>query len=236
MASSRVRSLTLCSSCQNLKNVRIEKLHTKLTNGRTGEMKMPSFWNVQTEACQTPNPKIMDIIVCIKQVPETTQVQINPETNTLIREGVKSIINPFDMYAIEEAVLLKEKCGGKATVISMGPPQAKEALREVIAIGVDKAILLSDPAFEGSDTLATSYILSKTIAKLGEFDIVIDDHFCRKVHSPRGYARLSEEEEQLAVDQEDLDAKRKVYIRVRGLLTKRKGNGDYRGFHNRTRT
>ena len=72
----------------------------------------------------------MNIIVCIKQVPETTEVRINPETNTLIREGVKSIINPFDMYAIEEGVRLKEKLGGKVTVLSMGPPQAEAALRE----------------------------------------------------------------------------------------------------------
>jgi electron transfer flavoprotein beta subunit len=81
----------------------------------------------------------MNIIVCIKQVPETTQVKINPETNTLIREGVKSIINPFDMYAIEEAIRLKEKYTGKTTVITMGPPQAEEALREALAMGIDEA-------------------------------------------------------------------------------------------------
>jgi len=115
----------------------------------------------------------MNIIVCIKQVPETTDVRINPETNTLIREGVKSIINPFDMYAIEEAVLLKEKFGGKATVITMGPPQAHEALREAISLGIDEAVLVSDRAFAGSDTWATSYTLAAAIKKIGQFDLVI---------------------------------------------------------------
>src|SRR5512136_2790903 len=99
----------------------------------------------------------MNIIVCIKQVPETTQVQIDPTTNTLIREGVKSIINPFDMYAIEEGIRLKEKFGGKVTVITMGPPQAEFALREAVALGADEAILVSDRAFAGSDTWATSF-------------------------------------------------------------------------------
>ncbi|MBU0503463.1 MAG: electron transfer flavoprotein subunit beta/FixA family protein [Candidatus Omnitrophota bacterium] len=115
----------------------------------------------------------MNIIVCIKQVPETTEVRINPETNTLIREGVKSIINPFDMYAIEEAVRLKEKSNGKVTVITMGPPQAESALREAISMGVDEAILVSDRAFAGSDTWATSYTLSCAIRKIGAFDIII---------------------------------------------------------------
>ncbi len=115
----------------------------------------------------------MNIIVCIKQVPETTEVRINPETNTLIREGVKSIINPFDMYAIEEAVRLKEKFGGKATVISMGPPQADAALREALSLGIDEAILVCDRAFAGSDTWATSYTLAGAIKKIGGFDLII---------------------------------------------------------------
>jgi electron transfer flavoprotein beta subunit len=115
----------------------------------------------------------MNIIVCIKQVPETTEVRINPETNTLIREGVKSIINPFDMYAIEEGVRLKERFGGKVTVITMGPPQAEGALREAISLGVDEAVLVSDRAFAGSDTWATSYTLSCAIKKLGAFDLII---------------------------------------------------------------
>jgi len=115
----------------------------------------------------------MNIIVCIKQVPETTEVRINPETNTLIREGVKSIINPFDMYAIEEGLRLKEKFGGKATVISMGPPQAEVAIREAISMGVDEGILLSDRAFAGSDTWATSYTLTGAIRKIGQFDLIL---------------------------------------------------------------
>ena len=115
----------------------------------------------------------MNIIVCIKQVPETTEVKINPETNTLIREGVKSIINPFDMYAIEEGVRLKEKFGGKAIIITMGPPQAEAALREAIAMGIDEGILISDRAFAGSDTWATSYTLASAIKKIGEFDLIL---------------------------------------------------------------
>ena len=115
----------------------------------------------------------MDIIVCIKQVPDTTDVKIDPVTNTLIREGVKSVINPFDMYAIEEGIRLKERFGGKVTILTMGPPQAEEALREAISLGADEAILVSDRAFAGSDTLATSYTLAKAIEKIGNFDLII---------------------------------------------------------------
>lgn len=115
----------------------------------------------------------MNIIVCIKQVPDTQDIRINPETNTLMREGVQSIVNPFDMYAIEEAIRIKEKLGGKVTVISMGPPQAGEALREAISMGADDMVLMSDRAFAGSDTWATSYTLAKGIQKLGEFDLII---------------------------------------------------------------
>jgi len=115
----------------------------------------------------------MNIIVCIKQVPDTTNVRIDPETNTLVRSGVQSIVNPFDMYAIEEAVRLKEKFGGAVTVITMGPPQAEDALREAISLGADEAVLISDRAFAGSDTWATSYTLSRAILKIGKFDVVI---------------------------------------------------------------
>lgn len=115
----------------------------------------------------------MNIIVCIKQVPETTEVRINPETNTLIREGVKSVINPFDMYAIEEGVRIKEKSGGKVTVLTMGPPQAETALREALSLGADEAILLSDRAFAGSDTWATSYTLACAIRKIKDYDLII---------------------------------------------------------------
>jgi electron transfer flavoprotein alpha/beta subunit len=115
----------------------------------------------------------MEIVVCVKQVPDTTEVKIDPETNTLIRQGVPSIVNPFDKNAVEAALQLKEKHGGKVTVISMGPPQAKDALKECLAMGVDSAILISDRAFGGADTLATSYTLAAAIRKLGAFDIIL---------------------------------------------------------------
>ena len=115
----------------------------------------------------------MKIAVCIKQVPETTEVKINPTTNTLIREGVSSITNPFDEFAIEEGLLTREKFGGEVHVISMGPPQAMEALKDALARGSDKAYLVSDPAFAGADTLATAYTLSKMIEKIGDVDLVI---------------------------------------------------------------
>ncbi|MFO8080479.1 MAG: electron transfer flavoprotein subunit beta, partial [Armatimonadota bacterium] len=95
----------------------------------------------------------MNIIVSIKQVPDTSEVRIDPETNTIIREGVPSIINPFDENAIEQAVQLVEEHGGKVTVMSMGPPQAEAALREALAMGCDEAILVSDRCFAASDTL-----------------------------------------------------------------------------------
>lgn len=115
----------------------------------------------------------MEIVVCVKQVPDTTEVKIDPVTNTLIRQGVPSIVNPFDKNAVEAALQLKEKHGGKVTVISMGPPQAKEALKECLAIGADEAVLLSDRAFGGADTLATSYTLAAGIKKLGKVDLII---------------------------------------------------------------
>ncbi|MFC1637771.1 electron transfer flavoprotein subunit beta/FixA family protein [Candidatus Margulisiibacteriota bacterium] len=115
----------------------------------------------------------MNIIVCIKQVPDTTEVKINPETNTLIREGVPSIVNPFDENAVEAALKLKEKHGGKVTVITMGPPQAAEALKTCLAMGVDEVLLISDRAFAGSDTWATSHTLAQAIKKLGQFDLIL---------------------------------------------------------------
>ena len=114
----------------------------------------------------------MNIIVCIKQVPDTAEVRINPETNTLIREGVPSIINPYDLHAIEAALQIKEKTGAKVTVITMGPPQAEDALREAISMGADDVRLISDRAFAGADTWATSYALYKAIENLG-YDIIL---------------------------------------------------------------
>lgn len=114
----------------------------------------------------------MNIIVCVKQVPDTTEIKIDPETNTLIREGVKSIINPFDLYAIEEAIRLKELHGGNITAISMGPPQVESALREAVAIGVDDIILLTDRKFAGADTWATSLTLAAAIKTL-DYDLIL---------------------------------------------------------------
>jgi len=119
---------------------------------------------------------MLHIVACIKQVPDTTQVRIDPETNTLVREGIPAIINPFDLPAIEAAVQLKERYGGKVTVIAMGPPQASEALQKALSFGADEAVLLCDRALAGSDTLATSAALTagiQTIAKAEPVDIVI---------------------------------------------------------------
>lgn len=114
----------------------------------------------------------MNIIVCLKQVPGTTEVKIDPKTNSLIRQGIPNIINPFDTYALEEGVRLKEKHGGKVTVVTMGPPQAEAALREAVSLGADDTILLSDRAFATADTWATSNTLAAAIKKIG-YDIVI---------------------------------------------------------------
>lgn len=115
----------------------------------------------------------MKIIVCIKQVPDTNEVRINPETGTLIRDGVPSIINPDDKNAIEEALRIKEKEKDvTVTILSMGPIQAKGALKEALAMGADEAILLSDRVFGGSDTWATATILAKAIETIGEYDLI----------------------------------------------------------------
>ncbi|WP_027129404.1 electron transfer flavoprotein subunit beta/FixA family protein [Fusobacterium perfoetens] len=115
----------------------------------------------------------MNIIVCLKQVPDTNEVKINQETGTLIRDGVPSIINPDDKNGLEEALRLKDEFGGKVTVISMGPPQAKEALKEAVAMGADEVYLVSDRAFGGSDTWATATILAAAIEKVGNYDLII---------------------------------------------------------------
>ncbi len=120
----------------------------------------------------------MKIVVCIKQVPATTNVRIDPKTNALIREGVESETNPFDENAIEAALQVKESVEGDCEVIAlcMGPPQAETVLRDAVAMGCDDAILLTDARFRGSDTLATSYTLSKAIEKIGDVDLI----FCGK--------------------------------------------------------
>jgi len=114
----------------------------------------------------------MNIIVLIKQVPDTTEVKLDPKTGNLIREGIESIINPDDRHALEAAIRLKEEMGGKVTVISMGPLQAVDAVSEAIGMGADEGILLTDKAFAGADTWATSSTLGKAIEKVGKFDLI----------------------------------------------------------------
>lgn len=122
----------------------------------------------------------MHSVVCIKQVPDTAEVRVDPKTGTLIRKGVPSIANPFDMHALEEALRVKDKAGGKVTVISMGPAQASDVIKKAISLGADQGILLCDVAFAGSDTLATSYILSQAIRQIDKKERV-NLVFCGKM-------------------------------------------------------
>lgn len=123
----------------------------------------------------------MNILVCIKQVPDTTEIKIDPVKNTLIRDGVPSIVNPFDTYALESAARIKDNnSDAKIVVVTMGPPQADKALRECLAIAADKAYLVTDRAFAGSDTIATSYVLRKTVEKLETLEGKFDAIFCGK--------------------------------------------------------
>jgi electron transfer flavoprotein beta subunit len=115
----------------------------------------------------------LNIVVCIKQVPETTEVEFDEETGTLKREGIAAIVNPFDEYAVEEGLRLRERYGGKVKVLSMGPPQAEVALRDTMALGCDQAWLATDRAFAGADTWATSYTLGLCVEKLSPYDLVI---------------------------------------------------------------
>ncbi|MGZ2386137.1 electron transfer flavoprotein subunit beta/FixA family protein [Rhizobium brockwellii] len=109
----------------------------------------------------------MNIVVCIKQVPDSAQIRVHPVTNTIMRQGVPTIINPYDLFALEEALELRDRYGGKVTVLTMGPPMAKQALEKALAYGADEAVLLSDRHFAGSDTLATSFAISRAITNLG---------------------------------------------------------------------
>ena len=123
----------------------------------------------------------MNILVCVKQVPDTTEIKIDPVKNTLIRDGVPSILNPFDGYALEAAARVKDKNPDtKIVVLSMGPEQAKAVLKECLAIAADKAYLVSDRAFGGSDTLATSYIISQAVKKVESIEGKFDAIFCGK--------------------------------------------------------
>jgi len=115
----------------------------------------------------------MKIVVCVKQVPDAKDVRLDPNTNTLARDGVQSIMNPYDRHALEEGVRLKEQYGGTVTVLSMGPPQAGDTLREAVACGADEAVLVSDRAFAGADTWATTHTLSQAIKKIGSADLIL---------------------------------------------------------------
>jgi len=115
----------------------------------------------------------LNIVIPIKQVPETSNVKMDEETGTMKRDGVESIINPLDLYAIETGIQIKEEYGGTITVITMGPPSADKSLKEAIAMGCDDGILLSGREFAGSDTWATSYALSEAIRAIGEFDLIL---------------------------------------------------------------
>lgn len=115
----------------------------------------------------------MHIIVPIKQVPETSNVKMDPETGTMVRTGVEAIVNPLDLYAIEAALRLREQVGGRVTTLSMGPPKAETALREAISMGCDDGVLLSHRKFAGADTWATAYTLAQAIRKLGAYDLII---------------------------------------------------------------
>jgi electron transfer flavoprotein beta subunit len=115
----------------------------------------------------------MNIIVLIKQVPDTTDIKLDPKTGNLLREGVPSIINPDDRHALEAALRLKEEHGGRVAVVSMGPNQAIDAVSEALGMGADEGVLLSDPAFAGADTWATSFTLSRAIQKMEDFDLIL---------------------------------------------------------------
>ena len=110
----------------------------------------------------------MHIVVCIKQVPDSAQIRVHPVTNTIMRQGVPTIINPYDLFALEEALRLRDKVGGEVTVLTMGPPMAEDALRKALGIGANRGVLLTDRFFAGSDTLATSYALAQAVRKIGE--------------------------------------------------------------------
>jgi electron transfer flavoprotein beta subunit len=109
----------------------------------------------------------MHIVVCIKQVPDSAQIRVHPVTNTIMRQGVPTIINPYDLFALEEALRLRDELGGEVTVLTMGPPSAEDSLRKALTFGADRAVLLTDRSFAGADTLATTYALATAIRKIG---------------------------------------------------------------------
>jgi electron transfer flavoprotein beta subunit len=123
---------------------------------------------------------MLHIVVCVKQVPDSREIRIDPKNNTLIRQGVPSIINFYDMHGLEEALRIKDELGARVTVVTMGPPPAEKGLKECISLGADEAVLVTDRGFAGADTLATSYVVAKTIAKIEEQWGRVDMVFCGK--------------------------------------------------------
>ncbi|HEY0329323.1 MAG TPA: electron transfer flavoprotein subunit beta/FixA family protein [Rhodopseudomonas sp.] len=122
----------------------------------------------------------MHIVVCIKQVPDSAQIRVHPVTNTIMRQGVPTIINPYDLFALEEAMRLRDKFGGEVTVLTMGPPSAEDSLRKALTFGADRAVLLTDRFFAGADTLATSYALAAAVRKIGSSFAPVDIVFTGK--------------------------------------------------------
>ncbi len=122
----------------------------------------------------------MHIVVCVKQVPDSREIRIDPNTNTLVRQGVPAIVNYYDLHGLEEALRFKDEMGAEVTVVSMGPPSADKALKQCISMGADRAVLVSDRAFAGADTLATSYVVGITVQKVAEEFGPVDVVFCGK--------------------------------------------------------
>ena len=160
----------------------------------------------------------MKILVCVKQVPDTTEVRIDMETNTLQRQDVPSILNPFDRHALEEALRVKERCGGTVSVLTMGPLKAQEVLKECLALGADEAVLVSDKAFAGADTLATSRTLAAAIAKLQPAELI----FCGKQAIDGDTAQVGPElAEHLNMAQITCVSKLEVFPAERRLIAER---------------
>ena len=183
----------------------------------------------------------MRIIVCVKQVPDIAEIETmetDPETGTIRREGLPSIVNPFDEYALEEAVSWKERLGGEVIALSMGPPQAEDALIKCLSMGVDRAVLLSDRAFAGSDTMATAYTMAKAVQKIGDFDMIlcgqqaidgdtaqVGPMLAENLHIPQiTYVNQIEvEEKYVAATREVEDGYERVRCKMPALLTVVKG-------------
>ncbi len=123
---------------------------------------------------------MLHIVVCIKQVPDSREIRIDPKNNTLIRQGVPSIVNFYDLHGLEEALRIKDEQGARVTVVTMGPPPAEKSLKECISLGADEAVLVTDRGFAGADTLATSYVIGNTIRKIAETWGTVDIVFCGK--------------------------------------------------------